>query len=242
MLMSNKHVASLFLGMLLLSPTASGAAEPVNSQVEVTGQYRYTFHDPETAASAMTLACREAWRLAVVESPLYREQTASVVDSALLRDVANNLVTKYLRDQQILEQSEQGKTVSCRVRGMLVSDEGAKAIRTQLAGGPPSAEGVEQNRTLKILNVRDEGNGTLSIEYQALRRIDWLNTHYQGGLRETADIMVDFYDDQKFLIKTDRYPARRSASGDDVMNPGATGVLKVTKPLAARTYRVWLVK
>ena len=30
--------------------------------------------------------------------------------------------------------------------------------------------------------------------------------------------------------------------GDDVMNPGATDVLKVTKPAAAKTYRVWLVK
>jgi len=241
--MSTRHrQVKLVLFAMLLVPVLSKAQTPANTQVEVTGAYRYTFHDPQTPAEALTIACREAWRLAVIESPLYREQTASVVDSALLRDVANNLVTRYLRDQQILEQSEKGKTVTCRVRGMLVSDEGVKAIRTQLAGGPPSAEGVEENRTLKILNVRDEGNGTLSIEYQALRRIDWLNTHYQGGLRETADIMVDFYDDQKFLFKTDRYPARRSASGDDVMNPGATGVLTVTKPLAAKTYRVWLVK
>ncbi len=35
---------------------------------------------------------------------------------------------------------------------------------------------------------------------------------------------------------------RRTPTGDDVMNPGATTVLTVTKPAAAKTYRVWLVK
>jgi len=221
------------------------AAEAAPEQTEVTGEYRYTFHEPETPSDALTLACREAWRLAVIESPLYRDQTANVVDSVLLREVANNLVTKYVKNQQILEQYQRGKTVTCRVRGTLVVDESVKAIRTQLATGPSGSggsEGLDQNRSLKILAVREDPSGTIAIEYQALRRLDWLNTNYQGGLRETADIMVDFYDDQKFLIRTDRYPARRSASGDDVMNPGATGVLRVPKPLAAKTYRVWLVK
>jgi hypothetical protein len=54
--------------------------------------------------------------------------------------------------------------------------------------------------------------------------------------------MVDFYADQGFLIRNERFPACRTATGDDVMNPGATVILKVTKPAAAKTYRVWLVK
>ena len=95
---------------------------------------------------------------------------------------------------------------------------------------------------MRILSVREEGSGTITVQYQALKRLDWLGTHYQGGLRESADIMVDFYDGQGFLLRTDRFPARRTATGDDVMNPGATAILKVTKLAAAKTYRVWLVK
>jgi len=72
--------------------------------------------------------------------------------------------------------------------------------------------------------------------------LDWLGTHYQGGLRELVGIMMDLYDDQGYLIRTDQFPARRTATGDNVMNPGATAVLKVTKPAAAKTYRVWLVR
>ena len=53
---------------------------------------------------------------------------------------------------------------------------------------------------------------------------------------------MDFYDHHGFLLRTDRFPARRTATDDDVINPGATVILKVIKPAAAKTYRAWLVK
>ena len=237
-----RPTAPLLLAALLLAPLVTPAAELPTSRIEITADYRYAALETENIADAKSLACREAWRLAVVNSPLYREQTASVIDSSLLRDLAYTLATQHVQDQQIVEQTERGRTVSCRVRGFLPVEESGRVIRTQLAGGPPSTEGLDQNRVLRILSVREEGSGTIAIQYQALKRLDWLGTHYQGGLRESADVMVDFYDDQGFLLRTDRYPARRTATGDDVMNPGATAILKVTKPTAAKTYRVWLVK
>ena len=242
MSMYRRPTAPLLLAALLLAPLVTPAAELPTSRIEITADYRYAALETENIADAKSLACREAWRLAVVNSPLYREQTASVIDSSLLRDLAYTLATQHVQDQQIVEQTERGRTVSCRVRGFLPVEESGRVIRTQLAGGPPSTEGLDQNRVLRILSVREEGSGTIAIQYQALKRLDWLGTHYQGGLRESADVMVDFYDDQGFLLRTDRYPARRTATGDDVMNPGTTAILKVTKPTAAKTYRVWLVK
>ena len=112
----------------------------------------------------------------------------------------------------------------------------------QLAGGQVPSERLDQNRALRLLSVKEESPGTLVIQYQALKRLDWLNTHYQGGLRDSADIMVDFYDAQGLLLVTRRYEARRTITGEDVMSPGAVGVLQVPKPAAAKTYRVWLVK
>lgn len=234
--------APLLLATCLLAPLMTQAADLPPNRIEIAADYRYAAHETENLADAKSLACREAWRLAVVNSPLYREQTASVIDSPLLRDLAYTLATRHVQDQQIVEQTERRRTVSCRVHGFLPTEESARVIRTQLAGGPPSAEGLDQNRALRILSVREEGSGMITVQYQALKRLDWLGTHYQGGLRESADIMVDFYDDQGFLLRTDRFQARRTATGDDVMNPGATAILKVTKPTAAKTYRVWLVK
>jgi len=234
--------APFLLATFLLTPLVTAAAEPHTGHLEITADYRYALHETENLVDAKSLTCREAWRLAVVNSPLYREQTASVIDSPLLRDLAYTLATGYVQDRQIVEQTERGRTLSCRVRGYLQTEEGTRVIRTQLAGGPPSAEGLEQNRALRILSAREEGSGMIVVQYQALKRLDWLGTHYQGGLRESADIMVDFYDDQGFLIRTERHPARRTPTGDDVLNPGEKAVLQVTKPVTAKTYRVWLVK
>src|SRR4029079_15726023 len=126
-------------------------------------------------------------------SALYREQTASIVDSTLLHDVADTLATRHVQDQQILEQSDHSILVFCRGKAYLPAEESARAIRTQLDGGPAPAEGLDQNRVLRLLSVREERPGVLSIQYQALKRLDWVTTHYQGGLRDIAHIMVDFY-------------------------------------------------
>ena len=229
----------VFLSALSLLSFTAQAAEPF--RLEITGDYRYRLHESEPTADGKNLACREALRLAVVNSTIYREQTASVVDSVLLRDVAYNLSTR-VEDQQILEQTEQGRTLYCRVKGYLPADESARVIRTQLSGGPVPAEGLDQNRVLRLLSVKEESPGVLTVQYQALKRLDWIGTHYQGGLRESADIMVDFYDDQGVLIQSERYQARRTATGEDVMSPGAIGMLQVPRPARAKTYRVWLVK
>jgi hypothetical protein len=230
---------TLLLSATFAVPVAIHAAESITERIEITGDYRYAMQDSEPLAEAKSLACREAWRQAITTSPLYREQTAAVVDSELLRQLADSLAARYAA--QVVEETERRQTVFCKVRGTVPKDDMAFAIRTQLAGGVPVAHGVEQNRALRILSVREE-NGVMLIQYQALKRLDWLGTHYQGGLRESADIMVDFYDEQGLLMKTERYPARRTVTGDDVMNPGAIAVLKVTKPAGSKTYRAWLVK
>ena len=217
------------------------AAEP-NGRLEITGDYRYKAQASEQLVDAKDLACREALRQAVVNSAVYREETASTVDSALLRDVANTLATRHVQDQQILEQNEQGRTVFCRVKAYLPAAESARAIRTQLAGGPAPTEGLDQNRVLKLLSVKEEDPGTLVVQYQTLKRLDWVTTHYQGGLRDAAHIMVDFYDKDGLLLYSQRFEAWRTPSGDDVMSPGAVGLIQIPKPSAAKTYRVWLVR
>ncbi len=232
----------LWLTAFILMPLAGQGANFPNGRIEISGDYRYAIRESEPVADAKAFACREAWRLAVLNSSLYREQTASVIDPPLLRDLAYILATRHVQDRQIVDRTEPRRTVSCRVQGFLPFEESRHVIRTQLGGGSLSSEGLYQNRVLRILSVREDGRGIIAVQYQALKRLDWLSTHYQGGFRESADIMVDFYDDQAFLFKTERYPARKTSTGEDIMNPGAVAVLKVAKPAAATTYRVWLVK
>lgn len=235
--MANRRLI-LYLACSLIPAWAHAATEP-NGRVEIAGDYRYAARESESPADAKATACREAWRLAVLHSPLYREHTAAIVDSPLLWDLASRLAMGHVQDQQIVEQTQRGRTISCRVHGYLPAEETARIIRTQIAGAAP--EGMEQNRALRILSTKEDG-GYVLIQFQALKRLDWLNTAYQGTLRESADIMVDFYDEAGLLIRTDRHPARQWGTNQDVLNPGMLGMLKVPKPLGAKTYRVWLVK
>ncbi|MDE3048888.1 MAG: hypothetical protein KGJ48_03210, partial [Nitrospirota bacterium] len=50
---------------------------------------------------------------------------------------------------QETENIADAKSLTCRVRGFLQTEESTRVIRTQLAGGPPSAEGLDQNRALR---------------------------------------------------------------------------------------------
>ena len=233
------------LGILLLATHSLALAAPLrayadNGRVEITGDYRYTYHEPETAADAKRIACTEALHQAVSTSTAVREQTAGLVDHALNKNLVHTLATKHVTDQQILQQSEKGRTVYCKVKALFQADDVERVLLTQTTGGTETA--IDQNRALKILSVREDADGTVIIVYKALKRLDWLGTAYQGSLRESADVMVDFYDEQGTLLRSTRYPARRTAGGDDVMNPGEVGTLKVAKPLNTKTFRVWLVK
>jgi hypothetical protein len=210
------------------------------ARVDITGDYRYAYHEPETASEAKQHACMEALHQAVSTSAAVREHTASIVDSKLFHTLVHTLATKHVTDQQILQQSEKGRTVYCKVKAVFHADEVERVLLAQTSAAPD--QGLDQNRALKILSVHEDPDGTLIILYQALKRLDWLGTAYQGGLRESADVMVDFYDDQGLLLRSTRHPARKTATGDDVMNPGEVGTLKVAKPLNAKTYRVWVVK
>ena len=52
---------------------------------------------------------------------------------------------------------------------------------------------------------------------------------------------MDCYDDLGFLIRTDRFSARCTGMGDDVMNPGVMAALKVTAA-EPDIYCMWLMK
>jgi hypothetical protein len=229
----------------LMLPASHASNE--STSVQITGDYRYAYHDPETPTQAQDFACREALRLAVSTAAPVREQTGSVVDPILFRELVHTLATRHVTDYQTVEQFRKGRTVYCKIRGILdpevvqqVFETQSRMVPERQSASAPGGE-LDRNRVLQIMAV-EEQDGTIIVTYQALRRLDWSTTAYAGSLQGLADVMVDFYDSDGVLIRTYRHPARRTSGGDDVMQPGQIGVVKVPRPLHAKTYRVWLVK
>ena len=96
-------------------------ANAQSASTEVSGDYRYTFHESEAIGDAKGHACREALRLAVSTFPAVREYTISPVDAAFSRDLVLLLATQHVTDVQILEQTQKGRTIYCKVRGTLAT-------------------------------------------------------------------------------------------------------------------------
>ena len=211
--------------------------------IDISGDYRYTFHLPETVAQATEHACLEAKRAAVGRSATFRQATAAVVDSGFTRQLLEAVTQDGVTDAEVVQHSGKGTTVACTVKGRLDQEAVNRILMAQLqADSVPDQLAMDQNRALKLLRVEEDQNGHLLVEFQARRRLDWLNTAYPGSLREEANIMVEFYDAQGRLIAQSRYPARKTETGDDVMTPGEVGSLTIIKPTTAKSYRVWVPK
>jgi hypothetical protein len=213
-------------------------AQPAST--EISGDYRYTFRESEAIGDAKEHACREALRLAISAFPAVREHTTSPVDPAFSGDLVLLLASQHVTNVQILEQTQKGRTIYCKVRGNLQPDTVAQIVRAQLRITGPEG-GLDRNRVLQIMDIEDR-EGTVVVTYKALRRLDWTSTAYDGSLQGLADVMVDFFDSEGTLIRTHRHPARKTLAGDDVMYPGQVSVFKAPRPLQTKSYRVWLVK
>lgn len=232
----------ILAGMMILGLAPATAAAEQN-RLELLGAYRYAYQEPMSLADARKIACAEAVRLSVDSSRFFLDATAHVADPPFLRDLAQKIVSGPLKDVQIVEQSDKGLTVSCKVRGYLDQDEARAVIVSEItrgtAGEPP---GMDQNRALKILSAQEGKDGTVVVVYKALKRLDWLSTAYDGSLRETADVMIEYYNEQGIPIGADRHPARLKPDGTEVMNPGEISSRTFKKPPGTKSYRVWLVK
>ncbi len=225
---------------LVLFPLQPAQAD--GTRLELVGAYRYHFNDPVTLAEAKNMACTEATRLAIDSSRFFIDATSGVVDSQLVKDLAQKIASGYLKDTQVLDQSDKGRTVYCKVRTFINPEEVNGVILAEINRGPANdSPGIDQNRALQILSAKEVDDGTVEVVFKALRRLDWLGTKYDGSLRESADLMIDFYDGNGIPLGSQRYPAHKTSDGD-VMNPGQIGVHKFPKPPNAKSYRVWLVK
>lgn len=230
----------LISGLILSIPPMSWAE---SNRLELVGAYRYTYHDPIGLVEAKKIACTEATRLSIDSSRFFIDATSSVIDSQALRDLVQKIASGYVKDAQILEQSEKGRTVYCKVKGYLDPEEVKVMILTELHRGPTNETlGIDQNRTLKIVSVAENKGGAVVVVYKALKRLDWISTAYDGSLRESADVMIDFYDERGIPLSTIRHAARIKPDGTDVMNPGEISTHTFVKPAGTKSYRVWLVK
>ncbi len=239
---SSPRIVAVLAGILMCGDAPPAPAADQN-RLELSGAYRYAYREPVSLAEAKKIACSEAARLSVDSSRFFLDATAHVIDPPLLNAIVKKLLSGPLKNVHIVEQSDKGRTVSCKVSGYLDQEEARAVIVAELSRGPAGEPpGLDQNRALKILSAQDGKDNTVLVVYKALKRLDWLSTAYEGSLRETADVMIEYFNEQGNRIGADRHPARIQPDGTEVMNPGEISSRTFRKPPGTKSYRVWLVK
>jgi len=101
---------------------------------------------------------------AIDSSRFFIDATSSVVDSQLVKDLVQKITAGYLKDTQVLEQSDKGRTVYCKVRTFINSEEVRAVILTEINRGQANdSPGIDQNRALKILSAKEVDDGTVEV-------------------------------------------------------------------------------
>ncbi len=103
--------------------------------------------------------------MAVDRSRPFLDATASVTDQALLNQVRQVIASGYLKDVQVLEQADKERTVYAKVRATINPQEVKAVIEREINRGQgKESPGLDQNRALKILSVREEADGTVAVD------------------------------------------------------------------------------
>ena len=179
-------------------------ASPDNGQVEITGDYRYAFHQPETLTEAKQHACAQALHLAVSNSAAVKERTATLVDSPFFHRLVHTLPRSMFPINKSCSRANRAERYTAKSKPFQ-TDAVEQVLLAQTVSGTDQA--LDQNRPEDPQRTR-KTDGSLVVTYQHSNvSIGW--DCLSGGLRESADVMVDFYDEQGVLVRSSRHPARK---------------------------------
>ena len=201
-------------------------------RVELTGEYQYTYGNHQTPEQARQIAYTMAVRKAIESYPVFVEDTSPVKDPAVIKSLVQMLASGHLQNLEIVEQTEEGRRVSCKVRASVdpaVFKTVLNREMNRLVDKQP--EVVDENRHIKILSVTD-----YPVEDRRKKIVKEIKVVYQQVSSDSTQILIDFYD-----AKGKPMTGKRSTTQDFLM-PGEIRQVVFTMPDDARSYRVWLRK
>jgi hypothetical protein len=123
----------------------------------IIGQYCYTYGDRESIQEARELTRTLAIRNAIESYRTYIESTGRVTNFTLTNDLIQIISSGYLKNINVLEHKEEGKTVCDKISGIVEPKEIEKVIEKQISLRTKTIEdmGLDNNGYLKILSITD---------------------------------------------------------------------------------------
>lgn len=154
-----------------------------SQRIKVEGEYKYTYGDRESLVEAKNVACTIAAQKAVESYQVFIEATSAVQDYKLRDDLIRTISSGYLQDLRILEQSEQGRTLFCKVRGYLLPSVINKVIEIEKS----RLQGQGANRKE---DSKSPGTKAFNFAFSVLTALHYCNwaRDYAVQFRDSSDM------------------------------------------------------
>ena len=219
---------------LLLIPTLGIADEVIK------GSYCYTYGDNESLREARDITRSLAIRNAIESFGVYVVSTMTVKDFVLTDDLVNTISTGYLKDIQVLEHTEKGRTICDTIQGRISPDDVKAIIDREISKRPQAGTPTKElnNGCLEIVKVKKRYN-EVKVVVKVLQPTGALVSTADMNAKPCFRVLVDFFD-------TDGDPmggARQFIhNSPNEMLPGQIQTLYFEIPYGAESYKAWLSK
>ena len=133
------------------------------AQDTIRGTYSYTYGDKESLVEARSTCKDLALREAIESYYIFVESSTDVENFQLKEDIIKSITAGYVKNVQIVEQNEEGRTITMTVEASVDPDE-VKALVAQLATdqGDEEAPPTTDDSTQPLPDVEDDSSPFLS--------------------------------------------------------------------------------
>ncbi len=125
------------------------------AQDTITGTYSYTFGDSETLVEARKLCKDLALREALESYAIYVESSTTIENYELKEDILHTISSGYLTNVEILEQSEEGRTITTTIQATVQPDDVKSEIEKKVqqnTSSDPTGKLSEERKTQPFFN------------------------------------------------------------------------------------------
>jgi hypothetical protein len=160
------------------------------AQDTIRGSYTYTFGDKESLVEARQTCKDLALREAIESYTIFVESSTSVENFETKEDIIQSIAAGYLTDIQIIEQTEEGRTITMTVEAKVMPEE-IKDLLTERISSTETDTDTEETDEISVSDEshEDDQNGFIG-QYKGIEKrvsqIDflWRDKNYKSVLSE----------------------------------------------------------
>jgi hypothetical protein len=130
----------------------------LSSEETITRHYCYTYGDRETLQEAREIVRTLSSRNGIESYRVFIESSTNVKNFSLSNDLVQIISSGYLKNVNVLEHTEEGKTICEKISGVVVPEQIDKVLRKEVQKRKTKIEdmGLDNNRYFKILSVKEK--------------------------------------------------------------------------------------